>query len=144
MKKKIIGICIFALLITAVMPVITATETSSECNFFKITDAKLFIRGKPDYYSIAGRFYIIVSPIFINAWIYLNFSMNWSSKIPKVIVNGEQVPIEGPFTITIENFTGFGTPAFAGPLRFKFCLLRIILFGVIYVGKGDITITPLK
>jgi len=144
MKKKIIGICVFTLLITTVIPLISATETSSEWNIFEITNAKIFIRGKPDYYSIAGRFCNIFSPIFINAWIHLNFSMNWSSKIPKVIVNGEQITIEEPFTITIENFTGFGTPALAGPLRVKFWLLRFLLFGVMYIGKGDITITQLE
>ena len=144
MQRKIIGILVCALLITTIIPITTATESDLECNTFEITDAKIFIRGKPDSISIGGGFHVIISPVFINAWIHLEFSMNWSSEIPKVVVNGEQLPIEEPFTITMENFTGFGTPAFAGPLRIKFWLLRFLLLGVMYIGRGDITIAPLK
>ena len=144
MKKKLIGIFVCMLLITTIIPVTTATETSSEYNTFKITDAKIFIRGQADSLSINGGFYVKFSPVFINAWIHLNFSMIWSSRIPKVVVNGEKLSTEEPFTITMENFTGFGTPAFAGPLRKTFLLLRFILLGVMYIGIGDITITPLE
>jgi len=141
MKKKLIGMFVCMLLIATIIPVTTATETSSEYNTFEITDAKIFIRGQPDSIS---TFPVKISPVFINAWIHLNFSMIWSSRIPKVVVNGEKLSTEEPFTITMENFTGFGTPVFAGPLRRTFLLLRFILLGVMYIGIGDITITPLE
>jgi hypothetical protein len=144
MKKKLSGIFVCMLIIATIIPINSATETRSEYNTSEITDAKIFIRGKPDSVSITGGFLTLISPIFINVRIHLNFSMIWSSRIPKVVVNGVKLPTEEPFTITMENFTGFGTPASSGALRIKFWLLRFIIFGLMYIGIGDITITPLE
>ena len=146
MKKEIVGIFVCMLLITTIIPVSTATDTDTEYNTFEITDAKIFIRGRPQAITIAGGLYLIISPIFINAIIWLEFPLNEIfPKPPKVIMNGERLTIEEPVKISMENFTGFGTPAFTGLFRtYYFLILRYFLFGVMYIGRGDITITPLE
>ena len=131
MIKKIVGFFVFMLLVATIIPITTATETEPERDTLEFTNVKIFVRGIPDTISIIGSTCILIdliSPILLNARVNLEFRMKFSPEIPKVFVNWERQTIGSPVNVTLENFTGYGTPLLR-PLT----LTLSMMWGMIYL-----------
>ena len=148
--KRILVVGVVVLIALATVPIITGNRSESvEKTIIKTARTEkfigsdvpslswIYIKGMPDAFWINGTFGHVLLALTLG--IYLNITMGLKFEnyyeYTTIIIDGKRQSLGEPSKVTIKNFYGFGT---------RIIRLTPIIGRIKFVGRGNITITPLS